>query len=159
MDSKFNSFSVRFNSIKRSIRNFGTQFNSIKYSTRKVRTKFNSQNYSIQFFFKKIQFKILFKMLKLAEFNSKIYSFNKKMWVSITLTVSLFVSAQAKSFRCFQGSFAQSFCFFSLLLQSAPLLSHTLATLPCAKQTKVSLTSPVKLKSSKISDFRDPAAG
>ena len=82
------------------------------------------------------------------------------MWVSITPTVSLFVSTQAKSFRCFQGSFAQSFCFFSL--QSAPSLSHTLATLPCAKQTKVSLTSPVssvKLKSSKISDFRDPAAG
>ena len=89
------------------------------------------------------------------------------MWVSITPTVSLFVYTQAKSFRCFQGSFAQSFCFFSLLLQLAvanlaPLLSHTLATLPCAKQTKVSLTSPVssvKLKSSKISDFRDPAAG
>ena len=84
------------------------------------------------------------------------------MWVSITPTVSLFVSTQAKSFRCFQGSFAQSFCFFSLLLQLAPLLSHMLATLHCAKQTKVSLTSPVssvKLKSSKISDFRDPAAG
>ena len=44
------------------------------------------KKYSIQKNCKKIQVKIWFKMLNLAGFNSTIYSFNNKTWVSLTPT-------------------------------------------------------------------------
>ena len=56
------------------------KFNSKKYSIKKIQLK----KYSIQKFATKIQFKIWFKMLNLAGFNSTIYSFNNKTLVSLT---------------------------------------------------------------------------
>ena len=70
----------KFNSKKYSIQKFARKFNSKKYSIKKIQFKkiFNSK------ICKKIQFKIWFKMLNLAGFNSTIYSFNNKLWVSLT---------------------------------------------------------------------------
>ena len=59
-----------------------TKFNSKIYSFVFFLTKFNSKIYSFVIFFDKIQLKNLFKMLKLAVFNSIKYSFNKKSRVS-----------------------------------------------------------------------------
>ena len=80
-NSLFNSkISRKFNSKKYSIQKFARKFNSKKYSIKKIQFKkiFNSK------ICKKIQFKIWFKMLNLAGFNSTIYSFNNKTWVSLT---------------------------------------------------------------------------
>ena len=80
-NSLFNSkISRKFNSKKYSIQKFARKFNSKKYSIQKfaIQKIFNSK------ICKKIQFKIWFKMLNLAGFNSTIYSFNNKTWVSLT---------------------------------------------------------------------------
>ena len=61
---------------------FFTKFNSTFYSFVNIFTKLNSKIYSFVIFFDKIQLKNLFKMLKLAVFNSIKYSFNMKTWVS-----------------------------------------------------------------------------
>ena len=82
-NSVFNlKFWRKFNSKKYSIKKFARKFNSKKYSIKKIQFKkiFNSK------ICKKIQFKIWFKMLNLAGFNSTIYSFNNKTWVSLTPT-------------------------------------------------------------------------
>ena len=80
-NSVFNlKFWRKFNSKKYSIQKFARKFNSKKYSIKKIQFKkiFNSK------ICKKIQFKIWFKILNLAGFNSTIYSFNNKTWVSLT---------------------------------------------------------------------------
>ena len=85
-NSLFNSkISRKFNSKKYSIQKFARKFNSKKYSIQKfaIQKIFNSK------ICKKIQFKIWFKILNLAGFNSTIYSFNNKTWVSLTPTSSM----------------------------------------------------------------------
>ena len=86
LNSIFNSIVFHENSIQKII-----QFNIFhKKSIQKIiqfknlQKKFNSKKYSIKKFATKIQFKIWFKMLNLAGFNSTIYSFNKKTGVSFT---------------------------------------------------------------------------
>ena len=74
--------STKFNSKFYSFVNFLTKFNSKFYSFVIFLTKFNSKIYSFVIFFDKIQLKNLFKMLKLAVFNSIKYSCDKKTWVS-----------------------------------------------------------------------------
>ena len=59
-------------------------FTSIQFNKKfknNISPKFNSKDYSKLFI--SDQFKIQFKTLKLAGFNSTKYSFNLKMWVSI----------------------------------------------------------------------------
>ena len=89
VSTKFNSkfysfvnFLTKFNSKFYSFVIFLTKFNSKIYSFVFFLTKFNSKIYSFVIFFDKIQLKNLFKMLKLAVFNSLKYSFNKKSRVS-----------------------------------------------------------------------------
>ena len=56
-----------------------------KIQFKKIFNKKNSIQKNIQFKnLQKNQFKIWFKMLNLAGFNSTIYSFNNKLWVSLT---------------------------------------------------------------------------
>ena len=79
---QFKTISRKFNSKNYSFVNFLRKFNSKIYSFFLFFTKFNSKIYSFLIFFIKIQFKNLFKIMKLAVFNSIKYSFNKKTRVS-----------------------------------------------------------------------------
>ena len=73
------------NSIQKNIQFKNLQENSIQkniqFKNLQFKKIFNSK------ICKKIQFKIWFKILNLAGFNSTIYSFNNKTWVSLTPTL------------------------------------------------------------------------